>query len=118
MNAAFDIDGLADSFPRVVQSMMSAFTAAGHHVYVITGIENPKVTAADVQAKKNYLSSLGIGPDCYTDLIVCPEPHDANKAAEIQKNNIAVLFDNSTKNCKKARKVGCAAFLLTNSKEK
>lgn len=118
MNVAFDIDGLADSFPRVVQSMMSAFTAAGHHVYVITGVEDKQVTSADTQAKKNYLASLGIGPADYSALIVCPQPHDTNKAAVIQKNDIAVLFDNSTKNTKKARKVGCAAFLLTNSKKK
>lgn len=117
MNLAFDIDGLADSAPRVVQSMMSAFTAAGFHNYVISGVEAPVATKADVEAKKGYLTSLGITSDLYVELIVCPKPHPKNKAKAIKEHDIAVLFDNSVANCQKAKKL-CLAFLLVNAEVK
>lgn len=118
MNVAYDIDGCADSFPRVAQSTMSALKAAGHHVTVLTGVEAPQATAADQTAKAHYLSSLGIGPDDYNDLVVVPKPHPKNKAQIIKSKGINMLFDNNKKNCKAAAKQGCVAFLLTNSQEK
>lgn len=117
MNVALDLDGTIDSFPREFQSLMAALTAAGHHVYVITGVDEDAVGKADVAAKQQYLTSLGISSDCYFKLIVCPRPHDTNKAAEIQANDIEMLFDNSKSNVK-ATVPFCASLLLWNAKEK
>ena len=115
MNVAFDVDGTIDSFVRPMQSTMSAYTAAGHRVYVITGIEAEAVLPSDVAAKQQYLSAMGIGTDCYFQLIVCPKPHPDNKAKAIQDNDIEMLFDNDKKNVKAAAPY-CAALLLWNSK--
>ena len=76
MNVAFDIDGTIDSFPQVMLGLVTALTAAGHHVYIITGIEQDKVTPTDVRNKKAFLIGLGFGPGTYKELIVLPQPHD------------------------------------------
>jgi hypothetical protein len=110
------VDGVADAFPRVTQSLMSALMAAGHHVFVITGVDADAATAADRAAKVQYLTNLGIGPECYTDVIVCPQPHPENKAKAIQDNHIGVLLDNDKQNIKAAAPY-CVALLLWNSKE-
>lgn len=116
MNIAIDIDGTIDSFPRVFQSLMSALTAAGHHVYVITGVSEDKVTQADIDAKRQYLTSIGISDDDYFKLIICPKPHPKNKAACVTANDIALLIDNK-KSTAKATKAQCAVLVLWNSKE-
>ena len=97
--------------------MMSAFTAAGFHVYIITGVEEPKVTKADVDAKREYLTGLGISSDLYHQMIVCPTPHPQNKLKAIEDNDIEVLMDNSVANVKAAKKA-CMALLLWNAKVK
>lgn len=97
--------------------MMSAFTAAGFHVYVITGIEETSATKADVDAKQEYLTGLGISSDVYHRLIVCPKPHPQNKLKAIEENDVEVLFDNSIANVKQAKKQ-CMTLLLWNSKIK
>lgn len=117
MNVAFDLDGTIDSFPRVFQSLMSALMAAGHHVYVVTGVDSSEVTGDDKTAKQQYLTSLGIGPECYTELVVCPKPHPANKVDQIEELDIDAVFDNKKGTVKKAAS-HAAAFLLWNSKEK
>lgn len=116
MNFGIDYDGVISAFPSACGAIMSALTAAGHHVYVITGVEESSVTKADVTAKKQALTGCGIGPDIYFRLIVCPKPHAKNKAQVIQDNDIAVLFDNDVKNVKKAKQ-NAVAFLLWNSKQ-
>lgn len=114
-NIGVDLDGVISSFPREMESLMSAFTAAGHHVYVLSGISEDEVTEADVEAKTQFLTSLGIGPDVYYELIVIPKPH-VNKAQIIQDKSIGVFIDNSKKNIKAAARY-TVALLLWNSKE-
>jgi hypothetical protein len=116
VNIAIDVDGTIDSFPRECQTMMSAFVAAGCHVTVLTGIGADSVTQADVDAKREYLTAMGVGGDCYQQLIVVPRPHAENKATAVKDNDIKVLFDNSKANVKACAPL-CAAFLLWNSKE-
>ncbi len=91
--------------------------AAGHHVYVITGVEEDTVTKADITAKQEYLVGLGFGKGTYTELIVMPLPHDTNKAKEIKDNNIELLIDNAVDNVKAAKGL-CACLLLWNNKKK
>lgn len=116
MNVAFDLDGTVSAFPAVCQQMISALTAAGHHVYILTGVEESAVTAADQAAKRQALTALGIGKDTYYKLVVCPKPHAANKVKALQDNDIEVLFDNTKKNVKKAAKVA-VSFLLWNDRQ-
>jgi len=115
INIALDLDGTIDSYPRVFQTLMSSLTAGGNHCYIITGIEEDTVTKADVAAKKEYLTSLGIGMECYYALIVVPQPHADNKVAAIKANDIDMLFDNSKENIKAALPY-CVAAMIWNSK--
>lgn len=117
-NFAFDIDGTIDAFPREMNTIIAALTAAAHHVYIISGLDAPEVTPVDVEAKRDYLISLGLAPECYYQLIIIPEPHAENKLKAIQDNDIGVLFDNNRENIKVAAKGGCLALLLWNSREK
>jgi hypothetical protein len=117
VNIGFDVDGTIDAFPREIQSMMSAFHAAGFHNIIITGIEGSQVTQADIDAKREYLTGLGISRDLYDDLIVCPDPHPQNKLKAVTDNEVGVLFDNDVNNAK-AVKNYCAVFLLYNAKTK
>lgn len=117
MNVAVDLDGTADAFPRVFQSLMSALVAAGHHVYVVTGVSDDQVTQADIDAKKQYLTKLGIGPEAYTSLVVVPSPHPKNKLDQIEKLNIALVIDNKRGTVKKAAP-HAVSLLLWNSQEK
>lgn len=116
-NFAVDIDGTADAFPRAFQSIMSALTAAGHHVYVMTGIAEDTVTAADVDAKRNYLTSIGITPECYFELVVLPRPHPVTKAKAMKDNDCGVLFDNNRENVRAAAAEGIMALYLYNTRE-
>lgn len=116
-NFAFDIDGVIDSFPREMGTMIAALTAAAHHVFIITGVTGDTVAQADIDAKAQFLNSLGLGADTYFQLICVPEPHDENKAKAIKDNDIGVLVDNSKSNVKAAAG-DCVALLVWNSKEK
>ena len=114
MNVAVDIDGTVDAFPQDFNSLCAALRAAGHHVYVITGIESDTVTQQDVVDTQGYLTSIGI--TAYDTLWVTPTPHDEHKAKLIQDNDVAMLFDNDKDNCKAASSY-CAALLLWNNKQ-
>ncbi len=89
--------------------------AGGHRVYVVSGVSEPAVTPQDIAAKKAYLVSLGITQ--YTQLIVCPQPHAANKAKMLQDNSIELMIDNGKRNVKAAVAEGIASLLLWNSKK-
>lgn len=117
MNVAFDIDGTIDSFPQVMLALCSALTAAGHEVYIITGVEADTVPASVVKGKKMFLTGLGFGPGTYKQLIVVPQPHDKNKADEIARLKVELLIDNSVANAKAAKAL-CAVLILWNSKVK
>lgn len=114
MNIALDVDGTVDAFPAVFDSLAAALEAAGHKVYVITGVEADTVTQADVEAKQGYLKSLGF--TAYTAIYVCPTPHDTHKADLVKQLDIALLIDNSKANVK-AVAPEAAALLLWNNKE-
>lgn len=113
----FDIDGVIAAFPGQCGSMMAALTAAGFHVYVVSGVGGDTVTDTDVANKCQFLTSLGIGADTYHELVVIPQPHDVNKAKFIEDNHIDVLVDNSKANCKAAAPF-CVSLLLWNAREK
>lgn len=115
-NFAFDIDGVIDAFPREMATMICALTAAAHRVFIITGADGDTVAASDIEAKREYLVSLGLSPEMYYELIVLPQPHAENKAKAIAENDIGVLVDNSKANIKAAAGK-CVALLLWNSKE-
>ena len=116
-NWAVDIDGVVDAFPRVLGALVSALSAAGHHVYIMTGIDEDTVSDADVEAKRGYLSSLGVGPDTYHELVVLPQPHPANKAEALKANGCGVLVDNNRENIRAAVSEGVVGFYLYNTRE-
>lgn len=117
-NFGFDVDGVIDAFPRQIGTLIAALHAAAHGVFVITGVDADTVTPADVKQKKQFLASIGVGEDTYTDLIVTPRPHAENKAKAIEANGIRLMVDNSKPNVKAATKAGCVGLLLWNTKEK
>jgi hypothetical protein len=116
-NWAFDVDGVLDAFPRQMGTLIAALTASARHVYLITGIDAETVTKADIEAKQNFITSLGLAPEAYYELIVIPQPHAENKLKAIEANDVGVLIDNSKENVKTAVQGGCLALLLWNSKE-
>ena len=117
MNVVIDIDGTIDAFPLTMLALCSSLMAAGHRVYIVTGIEADTVIPADLRNKKKYLNGLGFGPGTYTGLEVLPQPHDKNKAKWIKENNVSLLIDNDVANAKEA-KSECAVLLLWNNKVK
>lgn len=116
-NFAFDLDGTADAFPLDFECLISALTAAGHNVYILTGVSSDEVPPGVKESKIAYLKSIGIGPELYRDLIVCAHPHAETKIAAMEDYNIGVIFENNKGNCKAAVKAGFVALLLYNSKE-
>ena len=116
MTIGFDIDGTLDAFPTIIQHMMSAFKAAGDRIVILTGTDGTRVNQDQIDAKRTYLANMGVSSDLYDALIVCPDPHDVNKAKAVQSENILVIFDNDKANIKAAAKAGCCSFLLWNTK--
>ena len=116
-NWAIDLDGVLDSFPREMGSLVAALTAAGRHVYIITGIDEDTVAAKDVEAKRDFLTSLGVGPDTYYQLIVIPQPHPENKAQALKDNDCGVLVDNNRENIRAATAEGVVGLYLYNTRE-
>jgi hypothetical protein len=120
-NIAIDIDGTIDAFSILFQHLIAGWTAAADHVYIVTGVSASEVTDADHSAKVGYLTSLGISPESYYQLVVVPtkdgEDHAQAKADYIAANHIDLLIDNNVDNCKAAKSV-CAVFCLWNVKEK
>ena len=114
MNVAFDLDGTIDENAEFFSSLASALSAAGHHVYVITGIEQDEVTEDDIAAKAAYLKSIGF--TSYDFLYVCPEPHDTWKAKLVQDLDIIALLDNDKDNVKACAPY-CTALLVWNTKK-
>lgn len=121
INIGIDIDGTIDSFPILFQHLISGMTAHGDHVYIITGVTAPTVTDADQSAKAQFLTSVGLPPESYYQLVIVPRTPDKNHAEEkaeyIQAHKIDLLIDNNVENCKAAKKYA-AVFLLYNVKEK
>ena len=124
-NIGVDIDGTIDSFPILFQHLIAGWTAAGDHVYVITGTgtekDGGKATDADYANKAQYLTAMGIPPTSYHQLVVLAHTPTSSvadqKAKFIQDNGIDVLIDNNVDNCK-AAKPYCLALLAYNVKEK
>ena len=114
MNFAIDVDGTIDAFPDMFQSLCAALRAAGHDVYVITGIEQDAVTQQDVSDKQSYLTSIGF--TAYDTIWVCPQPHDEHKAKLIADNDVKALFDNDKDNCKAASGTTACLLLWNNRK--
>ena len=116
-NWAVDVDGVLDAFPREMGSLVAALTAAGRHVYIITGIDEDTVTAKDTEAKRDFLTSLGVGPDTYFQLIVIPQPHPELKAQALKDNDCGVLVDNNRENIRAATAEGVVGLYLYNTRE-
>jgi hypothetical protein len=114
---AFDIDGVIDAFPRETGTLITALTAAGHRVFIITGAGGEEVQPSDVQGKLQFLGSLGLSPESYYELIVLPQPHAENKAKAIEANGIGVLVDNNRDNIRAATAAGCVGLYLYNTRE-
>jgi len=113
MQVAFDLDNTIDAAPKQMQSMMSAFKAAGYKVVVLTGTEN-EVTETVWQAKANYLNELGCGA-CWTQLVVLA--HGKNGPSEVKAewckdNDVDVLIDNSKDNARAAIAAGVPLVLV------
>ncbi|SRR5258708_28671070 len=100
MLVAADLDGTLDAFPREFQSLLSALRAAGHTVYVVTGVTADVATPEHVAAKQQLLASLGLG-QCYERLVVVAAPDGVvadRKAAYLTSVGADVLIDNNTHN--------------------
>lgn len=113
MNVAIDIDGTIDQDPEFFSSLAAALQAAGHHVYVITGIEQDEVTPEDVTAKAGYLNAMGF--TAYDYVYVCPKPHDEWKAQLVQDLCIDALIDNNKDNARACAPY-CTVLLDWNAK--
>lgn len=70
----FDMDGTLTKHPRVLGEMMRSLKKAGHTVYILTGSlgETPpdKLNAY----RLNQAKELGIGLDCFDDIVSCIYP--------------------------------------------
>ena len=102
MHLGVDIDGTADADPKNMASLMSSVKAAGHRISILTGGSTTKTpTKEEVQAKADYLKSLGMG-SCWDKLVVFPDPPAKGKAKWCKKNDVDILIDNSAANAQLA----------------
>ncbi len=101
MKVAFDIDGTVDSDPAVFQSLLMALKAAGHQVIILTGVSSETVSPSDVESKKQYLNSIGLGK-CYNQIVCFGDPPHQAKAQWIKKNKVDLFVDNSAANAQLA----------------
>lgn len=102
MLVAIDVDGTIDADPSTFLSLMQSLRAAGHKVAVLTGCSTPgKPTPADIAAKTQYLTSLGVG-NAYDILKVVGDPTAEKKAKWCRKHNVALLIDNNVDNARMA----------------
>lgn len=111
---AFDINGTLDSDPPVFLSLMEALRAAGHQVVILTGCSEKHVHPKDVQEKKEYLRSLGMG-SAYDKIVVFGDPPHKAKARYCKKHGVDILVDNSVANSQLADKY-CTVLLPWASK--
>lgn len=121
MLVAVDIDGTIDAYPRELQSMMCALQAAGHQVYVLTGMTSDEApTLDDVQTKTTYLAAAGV-TDCYDKIIVVSSP-DGNvsdaKARYLVSVGADMLIDNDKSNAKAVTAQGILTLVPWGSREK
>ena len=116
MRVAVDIDGTLDSNPRELQTMMSALTAAGHIVSVITGTSDGPPAQPDFDNKANYLTNLGCG-ECWHDMTVISHPGGNKQLADVKaqwciENGVDALIDNTIANVRAASKAGVPLVLV------
>lgn len=114
MRVGFDIDGTVDADPPVFLSLMEALRAAGHQVVVLSGCSEKHVHPKDVEEKKQYLRSLGMG-NAYDKLVVFGDPPHKAKAKWIRKHKLDLYIDNSVANAQLADKY-CTVLLPWASK--
>lgn len=122
MFVAFDLDGCVDSYPREMQSLMSALQAAGHHVEVVTGIQDKQPTQQALDEKAQYLASIGCG-QCYDKLVVVNYPAGGKDVANNKVDYLVgagchVLVDNTIPNAKAATAAGLLALVPWGAKQK
>jgi hypothetical protein len=101
MLAAFDIDGTVDADPPVFLALMQALRSAGHRVVILTGCSSPRVQPEDIEQKREYLTSLGLG-EAYDQLVVFPDPPSGPKAEWLKREGADLLIDNDRGNAQEA----------------
>ena len=112
---AFDIDGTVAAAPHQMQELASSLMAAGHEVIILTGTGNDAVTQDIVDAKSNYLNSLGMGQSYNTLTVIANNVAgglDQAKAQWCKDNGVDVLIDNSQKNAQAAVNAGIELVLV------
>ena len=119
MLIACDVDGTADAYPREMQSILQAFRAAGHTVYIVTGVTADAPGEQDAAEKAQYLASLGLG-QCYDRLVVIAAPDGVvadRKARYLASIGADLVLDNNVHNARAAAGQGILALVPWNSKE-
>lgn len=114
MLVCLDIDGTIDADPVSFESLMSALTAAGHRVVILTGCSSKKPGPRDLADKRRYLNSIGVG-HCYDEVVVFGDPPHKAKAKWLKKHNADILIDNSVKNAQLAASF-CTVLMPWNNK--
>ena len=110
-----DLDGTIDAYPFELQSTMSALRTNGHQVYVITGVTGDAATPDVVEAKREYLRTLGLG-SCYDRLVIVAAPNGnvaSRKAAFARATGADMAIDNNIDNVRAYAEVGVTLVLLT-----
>ena len=113
--ALVDLDGTLDAYPFELQSTMQALRAAGHQVYVVTGVTADAPTQDVLDAKANYLASLGLS-ECYDRLVIIASSDGnvaAQKAAYAASVGADMAIDNNIDNARAYAAAGVTLVLLT-----
>ena len=114
MKVAVDLDNTIDATPKQMQSLMSAFLAAGHSVVVLTGTAEDVATQEVWNDKQQYLNALGCS-SCWSQLTVIASPDGSGseaKAKWCEDNGVDILIDNSKDNAKAATAAGVPLVLV------
>jgi hypothetical protein len=101
MLVGVDIDGTVDADPPVFLSLLQALRAAGHRVVILTGSSADTASTEDLEQKKQYLQSLGLG-EAYDQIVVFGDPTSQLKAEWVEANGCDLLIDNDRGNAQAA----------------
>jgi hypothetical protein len=95
---AIDLDGTIDSAPEVWSVILMALRTSNIQVAIVTGWDDDTVPPEAMLAKITYLNKIGVGQECYDELVVVPHPLHEYKAQWLADHNAAVLIDNKVEN--------------------
>jgi phosphoglycolate phosphatase-like HAD superfamily hydrolase len=118
MRVAFDLDGTISAYPALCESMAAAFTAAGHHVLVLTGHAVPDPAACDRAAVDAFKREACVsrGFKSFHEMVCCvvrnSDEAAAYKAGYCKGHAVDILVDDAANYCRAVKAANPGMLVL------